>query len=87
MKNFIFNNQQKLILALEIAADAAFPTDYDKEMSEGYYELVNLGDEISCIGRDVEQLDYVMIDLIGYLAPSAKKVLKAVIKSLKAGQK
>jgi hypothetical protein len=80
MKNFIFKNQQALCAELEIQAETL---SEDIVHDQNYYDVMNIVDEISCIGTDVEQLDYVMGDLIAYLEPAAKRVLNKAIKTLK----
>lgn len=74
MKNFIFHNQQAICKALYLFEHA------NEEVNE---ELYGLADEISCIGKDIDQLLYV-IDEIVYLHPLAKKALCSVIAVLKA---
>ncbi len=76
MKTYIFNNQQDICRALY---------NLDCTDEDILSELGNLSDEISCIGKDIEQLDYVMEELVQYLIPSASKAFKAVIKELKGG--
>jgi hypothetical protein len=68
MKNFIFSNQQEICNAL-----------YSREINNESIqdEILRLADEISCIGDDVEQLDYVMEEY-SYLTNNAKNILKAV---------